>query len=185
MKAGSIGKGMFLNFQGNLVLVADKEFFNPGKGSAVVRLKLKNLQTGRVQRQVLRTDETVETIEVDHRRLQYLYQQKDSFVFIDPHSYEQVEVPAKHVDSLKGFLKTGESYLIAFYQQQVLTVEPPKKMVLEVVKTQQAVKGDTVTAATKEAVLETGLVIKVPLFIKQGETILVNCELRQYVSRKT
>jgi len=185
MKAGSISKGIFLDFQNNLVLVVDKEFFNPGKGSAVVRLKLKNLQTGRVRRQVLRTDESVTAIDVEHRRLQYLYQQKDNFVFVDPRSFEQIEVPSERLDHLKGLLKEGESYLLALYQQRVLTVQPPKKMALKVVKTQEAVKGDTVTAATKEAVLETGLAVKVPLFIKQGEIILVNCERREYISRQT
>ena len=185
MKAGSISKGTFLNFRDNLVLVVDKEFFNPGKGSAVVRLKIKDLKTGRVRRQVLRTDESVEAVEIERRRLQYLYQQGKNFVFMDPATYEQVEVSGNQLAEIKGLLKEGELYLTTFYQQEILAVEPPKKMALKVIKTQQAVKGDTVTAATKDATLETGLIIKVPLFIKQGEIIVVNSESRQYVSRKT
>ncbi len=183
IKAGSITRGIFLRFYGNLVLVVDKEFFNPGKGAAVVRLKLKNLQTGRTRRQVLKTDEAVELIEVDKRRLQYLYRQGENFIFIDPQTYEQVEVAGDLLADLEGLLKEGESYLLSFYKQRPLAVEPPKKLVLEVSKTQEAVKGDTVTAATKEAVLETGLTVRVPLFIKQGEKIIINCERREYVSR--
>ncbi len=183
IKAGSISRGMFLRFQGDLVLVVDKEFFNPGKGAAVVRLKLKNLQTGRVRRQVLKTDEMVESVEVEHRRLQYLYRQGKNFVFMDPQTYEQIEVASELLADLKGLLKEGESYLVSFYQQKPLAVEPPKKMVLEVTKTQEAVKGDTVSAATKEAILETGLSVRVPLFIKQGEKIIINCQRREYVSR--
>ena len=183
IKAGSISRGMFLRFQGNLVLVVDKEFFNPGKGAAVVRLKLKNLQTGRVRRQVLKTDEAVEPVEVDHRRLQYLYRQAKNFVFMDPQTYEQIEVDGKLLLGMEGLLKEGETYLISFYQQEPLSVQPPKKMVLRVAKTQAAVKGDTVTVATKEATLETGLTVHVPLFIKRGEKIIINCERREYVSR--
>ncbi len=184
IKAGNISKGLFLRQQGELVLVVDKEFFNPGKGSAVVRLKLKNLKTGRVRRQVLRTDEMVEPVEVNYRRLQYLYRQGENFIFMEPRSYEQFEIPARLLESLQGLLKEGENYLVAFYQQIPLNVAPPKKMALKVVETQAGARGDTVTSASKEATLETGLVVKVPLFIKKGEIILINSERRQYVGRQ-
>ena len=175
---------MFLKWRGEPVLVVDKEFFNPGKGSAVVRLKLKNLKTGNVVREVLRTDEMVDEIRVDHRKVQFLYKSGDQFVFINPKTYEQIEVDKKIVGDAEKFIKEGEEYSLAIWGGQVVNITLPKKIVFEVVHTEAAVRGDTVTGATKPATLDNGAVVKVPLFIKKGEKIIINTETGEYVGRK-
>jgi len=184
IKAGSITKGMFLQWRGEPVLVVDKEFFNPGKGAAVVRLKLKGVKTGNVVREVLKTDEMVEEIEVYHRHVQFLYKTGSEFVFMDPHSYEQIEVGKNVVGEAEKYLQEGKEYILAVWEGEVISLKLPKKMVFTVVKTENAVRGDTVTGATKPAILENGMEVKVPLFIKKGEKIIVNTETGEYVSRK-
>lgn len=184
VKAGSVSKGMFLDWGGDPVLVADKEFYNPGKGAAVVRLKIKNLKTGNVTKEVLKTDEAVEEIDVSLKKCQFLYQSGDQFVFMDGRSFEQIEVEKKVIGEAKQFIKEGEQYGLSIWQEKVIAVLLPKRIVFEIAKTEQAVKGDTVTGATKPATLENGTVIQVPLFIKKGEKVVVSTETGQYVSRK-
>jgi elongation factor P len=185
VKAGSITKGMFLQWRGEPVLVVDKEFFNPGKGSAVVRLKLKNLKTGNVVKEVLRTDEMVDEIQVNHRKVQFLYKNGDQFVFIDPKTYEQIEVEKRVIGESEKFIKEGEKYSLAVWEDQIVSITLPKKIVFEVVNTEAAARGDTVTGATKLATLDNGAVVKVPLFIKKGEKVIVNTETGEYVGRKS
>lgn len=184
IKAGSITKGMFLLRKEGIFLVVDKEFFNPGKGAAVVRLKLKDLKSGHVVREVLKTDELVEEVAVEYRRFQFLYQNGDQFVFINPRNYEQFEVEEKVIGEGRVYLKEGKEYRVALYQGKVLAVIPPKKMVFKVEKTEEAVKGDTVTGATKPALLENGLTVKVPLFVKKGDKVVISTETGEYLGRE-
>jgi len=183
IKAGNITKGMFLQWRDEPVLVVDKEFFNPGKGSAVVRLKFKNVKTGNVVKEVLRTDDGVEEIQIDHHRLQFLYKSGSDFVFMNPRTYEQMEVNDKVVGEVAKFIKEGEEYKLAIWEGQVVEIISPQKMVFTVVETENAVKGDTVSGATKPATLDNGTAIKIPLFIKKGEKIIVNTETGEYVSK--
>jgi len=184
IKAGSITKGMFLDWNGDPVIIADKEFYNPGKGAAVVRLKIKNLKTGNVAKEVLRTDEGVEEIDVQLKKSQFLYKTGDQFVFMNNRSYEQIEVDQKVVEDVKQFIKEGEEYGLSIWQDEVIAVLLPKRIVFEIAKTEQAIKGDTVTGSTKPATLDNGAVIQVPLFIKKGERVIVSTETGQYVGRK-
>ncbi len=183
IKAGSVTKGIFLQWRKAPVLVLDKEFFNPGKGAAVVRLKLKNIKTGSVIREVLRTDEGVEEIEIEHQRLQFLYKSGNQYVFMNPRTYEQLEVDESVVGEARDFIKEGEEYKLSIWEGKVVNLEPPKKIVFTVVTAEDAVKGDTATTATKMVTLENGAEIKVPLFIKKGERIIVNTETGEYVGR--
>lgn len=183
VKAGSIGKGDFLNWKERAALVVGKEFFNPGKGRAVVRLKLKDVQNGHVLKHTLLTDEAVEKISVEYRQAQFLYKDDEEFVFADPVSFAQWEVPPGLIGDDLVFLKEGEIYRICFYNQQPLAVILPKKMTLLIAQTEAGAKGDTVTGATKNATLETGLVVKVPLFVKKGEKVIVSTEKREYLKR--
>lgn len=185
IKAGSVTKGVYLNWRGEPTLVLDKEFHNPGKGSAVVRLKLYGLTSGSVVKEVLKTDESVEEISVERRPAQFMYLAGDQFVFVHPHTFEQYEVEGKIVGDKKGFIKEGSEYQLVVYQGEVIGVVLPMKMALKIIETEDAVKGDTVTGATKSAKLETGITVKVPLFIKNGEEIYVNTETKEYVSRRT
>lgn len=185
IKAGSITKGMFLLWRGEPVLVVDKEFFNPGKGLAVVRLKLKSLKTGNLIREVLRTDESVEEIQVEHQRARFLYKSSNRFVFINPKTYEQIEVEEGIIGEAKKFIREGEEYSLCLWEGKVVSITLPKKIVFEVIQAEKSVKGDTVSGATKPVVLDNKVVIRVPLFIKKGDKIIVNTETGEYVGRKS
>ncbi len=184
IKAGSITKGIFLQWQNEPVLVVDKEFYNPGKGSAVVRLKLKHFKTGLTTKEVLRTDDNVEEAEVTHQQAQFLYKAKDSFHFMDPRTYEQYEAAASVIGEGEKYLKESEEYLLAIWENKVVAFILPKKMVFTVTQAESGIKGDTVTGATKPVLLDNGATAKVPLFIKEGEKIIINTDTGEYVGRK-
>ncbi len=183
IKAGSISKGMFLSIKNEPYVVVEREFVNPGKGSAFVRLKLKNLKTGLVNRQVIKSQESVEDIEVETRDAQYLYNDGNDFIFMDTETYEQIHIPIKTMEEKKAYLKEGETFQLVIWESTPLDIKLPYKMTFKVIEAENAAKGDTVTGATKNVKIETGYTIKVPLFIKEGDKILVNTETGEYVER--
>ena len=183
IKAGAIDKGMCLLHKGAPYLVAEREFVNPGKGSAFVRLKLKNLKTGLVLKETMKSQDNVEEILVEDIPCQYLYADDESYHFMDNESYDQFEVPREGMEDKVLFMKEGETYRITMWESTPIDIAIPYKVVYEVTEAEDAVKGDTVTGATKVVTVETGLTVKVPIFIKQGEKILVNTETREYVER--
>ncbi|HUW21151.1 MAG TPA: elongation factor P [Candidatus Bathyarchaeia archaeon] len=184
IKAGSITKGIYLKWHDEPVLVADKEFYSPGKGSAIVRLKLKNLKNGNVLHEVIKTDEMIEETAVDYLMAQYLYKDENRFVFMDPRSYEQYQVAEKLVEDSQGLIKEGLEYQLVIYENEVIGINFPTKMSFKVIEAEVSDKGNTVTAATKSAKLETGIVVKVPLFIREGDVITIDTETKGYVGRK-
>jgi elongation factor P len=185
IRAGEIAKGTFLLIKNEPYEVVEREFVNPGKGSAFVRLKMKNLKTGAVLTQTTKTQDSVEDIQVDNKYSQYLYADDQFFHFMDTKTYEQLEVPKQGLEEKKSFLKEGEVYQVVIWESQPIDIVIPYKMVFEVKEAQNAIKGDTVTGGTKPVTLETGLVVRVPLFIKQGDKVRINTETKEYVERVT
>ncbi len=183
IKAGAIDKGTCLLIKNDPYLVAEREFVNPGKGSAFVRLKLKNLKTGLVLKQTMKTQDTVEEILVEDKDCQYLYADGDLIHFMDAETYEQFSISREDFTDTMNFLKEGDTYTVVMWEREPIDIKLPYKMVFTVTEAQNAVKGDSVTGATKPVTLETGLMVRVPLFIKEGEKILVNTETREYVER--
>jgi len=183
IKAGTLAKGMFLIVKDEPYLVAEREFVNPGKGTAFVRLKLKNLKSGLVLKQVIRSQESVEDIEVETKNAQYLYSDADNYLFMDTETYEQFGIPISGNEDKQYFMKEGETYPVSFWEDKALDIIIPYKVALTVTDSENALRGDTVSGATKPVTLETGLVVKVPLFIKQDDKILINSETREYVER--
>jgi elongation factor P len=183
IKAGSISKGMFLLVKGEPYLVVEREFVNPGKGSAFVRLKLKSLVSGQVLKQVNKSQETLEDITVETREAQFLYADSEHYVFMDLDTYEQFTVPLAGQEDKKLFMREGDTYQLSFWEERPIDILLPYKIVLTVTEAEHALKGDTVSGATKPVTLETGLVVKVPLFIKEGDRLLINTETREYVER--
>ncbi|MCF7928201.1 MAG: elongation factor P [Spirochaetales bacterium] len=183
IKAGQIDKGMCLLFRADPYLVAEREFVNPGKGAAFVRLKLKNLKTGQVLRETMKTQEQVEDIHVDDYPFQYLFADGDSYHFMNTENYEQIEIPMAGDEEKQNYLKEGETYDIVLWDETPIDIKIPYKMVFVVTEAEDAVRGDTVTGATKTVKVETGLQVKVPIFINQGDKILVNTESNEYVER--
>jgi len=183
IKAGSISKGMFILYKNEPHLIAEREFVNPGKGSAFVRVKLKNLKSGLVIKQTIKSGESVEDIDVIIRNVQYLFADKDNYHFMDSETYEQSTIQIEGLEDKKDFLKEGSNLQIAMWENEPVDIILPFKMSFEVTEAEDGLKGDTVSGATKTITIETGLNVKVPLFIKKGDKILINTETKEYVER--
>lgn len=183
IRGGDIAKGTVLLSKGSPYLVVEREFVNPGKGSAFARVKMKSLRDGSVLTQTIKTADMVEDATVDTHKAQYQYVDGDSFVFMDVQTFEQIMVPAEIVDDKKFYLREGDEYEILIWEGEPIDVKIPPKMIFVVEQSENYIKGDTVSGATKPIVTETGLTVRVPLFIKQGERILVNTETNEYQER--
>ncbi len=183
IKAGQIDKGTFLLLKNAPYTVAEREFVNPGKGSAFVRLKLKNLLDGSVLKETMKSQDNVEDISVEDKDCQYLYSDGENFHFMDNETYEQFEIPVVSMEEKALYMKDGDVYRVVIWDGKPIDIKIPYKVVYEVTEAAEALKGDTVTGATKVVTVETGLKVKVPIFIKQGEKILVNTDTGEYVER--
>jgi len=183
IESGDLKKGICILFRGEPHLVVDKTFVSPGKGSAFTRAKLKNLKTGAVLEFTFKSGEKIEEANVHTIEFQYLYQQGKEYFFMNPRNYEQISLPEEMIGNFKNFLKEGEIYKIMILEDKPICLIPPLKVSLKVVETEAGAKGNTVTGATKPAKLETGFVAQVPLFVKAGDTITINTETGEYVSR--
>ena len=183
MKAGAIDKGIALLIKGSPFIVVEREFVNPGKGSAFVRLKLKSPENGKVLKETMKTQDQVEEITVEDKECQYLYSDEETYHFMDTTTYDQFEVPMEGFADYKLLMRDGDTYKIIMWEDKPLDIIIPYKVVYEVTEAFEGVKGDTVQGASKLVKIETGLEVKVPIFIKQGERIMVNTETREYVER--
>lgn len=155
-----------------------------GRGGSIVNVKLKNLIDGSVIPKTFKGQEKIERAEVNNKVAQYLYNDGDSFFFMDPESFEQFELPKEIVDESAGFLKEGDEISLHFFDGRVINVELPKNVYLAVTYSEDVVKGDTTSSVLKDATLETGIVVKVPAFIKQGDIISVDTTTGEYRERK-
>ncbi len=182
ISAGNIKKGEFILYNGNPCQVQKAEFYSPGKGSALMRTKLKNVVTGKNTDFTFKSSEYVESIEVGSIEMQYLYKDNENAYTMGT-DYEQHTIPLAVVGDIVNYLKEGETIFVYMYQDKPLTIRPPAAVRLKVIETEDAVKGDTVSGAKKVAIVETGATVMVPLFIKQGEMIVVNPETGTYSER--
>jgi elongation factor P len=183
IKAGQIDKGTALLIKGQPFICVDREFVNPGKGSAFVRLKLKSPATGQSLRETMKSQDNAEDITVEDKDCQYLYKDQENFHFMLTETYEQIEIPMVSFPDYQYIMKDGETYRVTFWEHLPLDIQVPPKVIFTVVEAEEMVKGDTVTGATKNVTTETGLVVRAPIFIKVGEKILVNTESKEYLER--
>ena len=183
IRGGDITKGTCLLQKGQPYLVVEREFHNPGKGTAVARVKMKSIRDGSVLTLTIPTQQEVESAQVDVHRCQYQYSDQDNYHFMDNDTYDQFEVPITDHEEKKFYLKEGDSYELVIWEGNVIEIKIPYKMVFTAVESPHYIKGDTATGATKPIVTETGLTVRVPLFIKENEKILVNTETNEYVER--
>lgn len=180
----SLKKDAFIRFRGEICVVTESQHINPGKGSAFVRAKLKNVQTGKTVENTFKVGESVEVVELDRATMQYLYKDGDNYYFMDNATFEQMGVSAGLLEDKGQYLKEGQEVNVLMHQGQALSVDLPKKLTFKVVEAMPAVKGDTASGrVTKECTLETGMKLQVPLFIEQGDLIIVNTETGEYVER--
>ena len=183
IRGGDIVKGSCLLQKGQPYLVVEREFHNPGKGTAVARIKMKSIKDGSVLTLTVPTQQEVEDAQVDNHTCTYQYADQDNFHFMDNESFEQYEVPISEMEEKKYYLKEEQPYELIIWEGKVIDINIPYKVVFTVAESENYVKGDTVSGATKPITTETGLTVRVPLFIKQGEKILVNTETNDYVER--
>ena len=183
IRGGDIAKGNCLLQNGQPYLVVEREFHIPGKGTAIVRVKMKSIKDGSVLTLTIPTQLEVEDAHVDYHKCQYQYADTENYHFMDNQSYDQYEIPISAHENVKYYLKEGESYELVFWQGSVIDIKIPYKVVFTVAESEPYAKGDTATKETKPIVTETGLTVRVPHFIKQGEKIRVNTETNEYLER--
>lgn len=155
-----------------------------GRGGSIVNVRVKNLITGALIPKTFKGQEKIEPAEVTTKKVQYLYKDEDKFYFMDPSTFEQYELSNDLVGDSKDFMKEGDEMEIQFYNGSAINLTLPKNLWLEVTYTENAVKGDTSTSVMKDATLETGVVVKVPAFIKTGDVISVDTETYDYRERQ-
>jgi len=176
-------RGMVIKLDGELFSVVEQNHHKPGKGGAIVRVKLRSVRKGNVMDRTFRPAEKVEDVRLEYRPMQYLYEEGDNLVFMDTENYEQESIPKDAIGSAIDFLKPEDVCEIAIYEGSPITVNPPATVVLKVTYTEPGVRGDTATNVTKPATVETGAEVKVPLFVNEGDFIKVNTETGAYMER--
>lgn len=178
-----LAKGMCILFNGEPHIVIEKEFYSPGKGGAFTRTKLRNLKTGKIVANVFKSGERIDPITVELRTVQYMYEDGADAYFMNPTSFEQFNVSLDIIDSRTDYLHADAKYIAMIYEDAVIGIQLPPKIELVVTMTSDAVKGNTATNAYKEAELETGAKVQVPMFISNGDKIIINTETGEYTSK--
>ncbi|OGK20244.1 elongation factor P [Candidatus Roizmanbacteria bacterium RIFCSPHIGHO2_02_FULL_37_13b] len=181
--AGSLKKGDFIKQNDEILQVLKFEHNFRGRGSATCRLKTKNIKTGNSLDISFRTADMTDILDVETIKMQFLYKSGESYVFMDQITFEQQSILKGIVGSTGNYLKEGDIIHCLIYQGECLAIRPPQSVKLKVIQADDALKGDTATYAKKQVVLETGITILTPLFIKNGDIIAVNPETGEYVER--
>jgi elongation factor P len=175
---------MTLDLDGTLYQVIEFQHVKPGKGGAFVRTKLRNVRTGAVIDRTFNAGVNVGLAIVERKDMQYLYRDGDEFVFMDTDTYDQHHVPSGVVGDAANYLTEGSTAVVAMHQGSAIGVELSASVVLRVTKTDPGVKGDRVSGALKQATLETGLTVQVPLFVEEGDQIKVDTRSGEYLTRE-
>ena len=182
--AGDFRKGLTIEIDDQVWVIVDFQHVKPGKGGAFIRTKLKNMINGRVVENTFRSGEKMVKPDLESKEMQYLYRESEDFVFMDMESYEQLHAGVAQLGEKGGYLKDGMELKMLLYKGQPLDIDLPASVVLEVSETEPGVKGDTVSGATKPAVMESGITVNVPLFINIGDRIKVDTRSGEYIGRE-
>ncbi|HVB63262.1 MAG TPA: elongation factor P [Nitrolancea sp.] len=180
---GGLRKGLTLDYNGDLVKVVEYQHVKQGRGSAFVRLTLRNLRTGSTTSQTFQAGSKFQTARLERRRVQYLYAEDEQYNFMDVDSYEQFPLNKSMLGDTVNYLVENEIIDLLTYQDQPVDVEAPITVQLEVTQTDPGVKGDTAAGGTKPATLQTGLTVNVPLFINIGDVVKVDTRTGEYLER--
>lgn len=175
--------GLTIEHEGHIYSIMDFQHVKPGKGSAFVRSKLRNLRTGAVIEKTWRAGEKVQTAMIDKQEMQYLYANGAQYVFMNTDTYEQIEIPIERIEYEKNFLIETMMVSIKRYNDEIIGVDLPEKVALTVTETVPGVKGNTVNNATKDATVETGYLLQVPLFVNEEEKIWINTSTGKYMAK--
>lgn len=175
--------GLKIILDGNPCSIVENEFVKPGKGQAFNRVKIRNLLNGRVIEKTYKSGESVEGADVVENELSYLYNDDEFWYFMDNTSFEQIAVAQAALGDCQKWLKENDTYMVTLWNDKAIAVEPPNFVTLKITETDPGLKGDTAQGGSKPATLETGAVVRVPLFVLEGEAIKVDTRTGEYVSR--
>jgi elongation factor P len=175
--------GLTIEVESDLFTVIDFQHVKPGKGAAFVRSKLKNLRNGNTVERTFRAGENVGRAHIENREMQYLYASGQEYTFMDTETYDQITLEQKQLEWELNFLKENMNINIMSYQGEILGINLPNSVELKVVETEPGIKGNTAQGATKNAKVETGLSLQVPLFINEGDVLLIDTREGKYISR--
>ena len=175
--------GLKVMLDGDPAAIVENEFVKPGKGQAFSRVRIRNLKTGRVIERTFKSGDTIEVADVVDVEMQFLYADEQFWHFMQPESFEQVAAEKSAVGDSAKWLKEQDVCIVTLWNGSPLTIEPPHTVTLKIVETDPGVRGDTSGGGGKPATLETGAVVRVPLFVQQGETVKVNTRTGEYISR--
>ena len=178
-----IKNGMTIMIEGQIYQVVEFLHVKPGKGSAFMKTKLRNMRTGGIVEKTFNTNVKFERANINKQNVQYLYNTGDTYFFMNMDNYEQLELSADQIGDNKNYLIENMNVYVILYEGELLGIDLPDKVEFTVVETEPAVRGNTTNNALKDVTVETGLVVKVPMFIEQGEKILVTTADGKYSSR--
>jgi elongation factor P len=175
--------GLTIELNGEVLQVMEFQHVKPGKGAAFVRSKLRNLRNGNIQEKTFRAGEKVPRAMVETRQMQYLYESGGEYTFMDNETYEQIQLPKERLEYELNFLQENMTVQVVTFKGEMLGIQLPNTVELEVVKTDPGIRGDTATGGSKPATLVTGYVVQVPLFINEGDRLVIDTRSGEYVSR--
>ena len=175
--------GVAFSYEGKLLQVLNQTLNKTAMRQMIVKVKAKDLHTGSITEYSFTGGDKVDTVHLDKRPMQYLYDDGTDFVFMDNETYDQISIPMEKLEWEKNFMVENQDVEITMYEGEILGVALPVKVTLTVTETSPAVRGDTATKATKDAILETGYLVKVPLFIEEGEKLIIRTDTGDYDSR--
>ncbi|MBQ5951053.1 MAG: elongation factor P [Lachnospiraceae bacterium] len=183
ISAGDFRNGVTIEYEGQVYQIIEFQHVKPGKGAAFVRTKLKNIVNGGVVEKTFRPTEKCETARIDRKDMQYLYNDGDTYYFMDTETFDQIALNEEKVGDTLEFVKENEMVKICSYKGDVFAIEPPLFVELEITDTEPGFKGDTATGANKPATVETGAQVMVPLFVEIGDRIKIDTRTGEYLSR--
>ena len=176
-------KGLPIMVDGEPYYVVEFQHFKMGRGKANIRTKLKHIKTGSVVEKVFGSNDSFPPPDIEKRKMQYLYEDGEHYTFMDSQTFEQVAIPVESVGDARWYLLDNEEYHVLFLDNEAINVELPASVILEVTQTEPAVRGDTVSNVTKPATLQTGLEVKVPPFVKEGDKLKIDTRTGEYLER--
>ena len=176
--------GLTIEFDGEIYTIVEFQHVKPGKGAAFVRTKLRNRRSGAVVEKTFRAGEKVEKAHIEKKEMQFLYNEGNDYYFMDTETYDQIPIAVEVLgEEITRFLKENMNIQVMNYKEETIGVELPNTVVLKVIETEPGVKGDTASNVTKAATVETGAVIRVPLFVNEGDELVIDTRTGDYVSR--
>jgi len=176
-------KGLRIKLEGEIYYIVDFQHARTAQRRAFVRTKLKNIKTGAVLEKTFAAGETFEEPDFEEKAMQFLYSSAGEYHFMDSKTYDQISLNEDQLGDYRWYLKENSEYKVMFFEGQPVNVDLPASLVLKIVSTEPGIKGDSVTNITKDATLETGLVVKVPLFVKEGEHVKIDTRTNEYIER--